>query len=311
MASTLQRLVEADRGDFQSRTKLRLLRVCKTFCVPGICWQLGIAVDTLTVVEKLLWVILGDGQREKCNLFTLLKSSSPVAQCQSSLLSLLQHWGGVEAWAVFRIVGGKFDEVACRRWARAQTLQLPASVFEYFELAMSSPPHSLIKLCDPDVSAAVKTQAAKNFLAPTQHLHCLSLFCRRLRARCPTMRQMLSTGSHIVRAWSLTAFVAIDFSERAHAQMRSDFSSSGRARSCTLSANRMLCQQVRAAALSRRSLPGTCRSWIRQAAALAIAWFPMLRPVASATAFAEATPGLSIIIAKCRCTRIRMLQTDL
>jgi len=57
----LLRLVQADAGDFGSRQRLRLLRICKFMCgkAPGCGWQLALIAMTLSVPDKILFAILG------------------------------------------------------------------------------------------------------------------------------------------------------------------------------------------------------------------------------------------------------------
>jgi hypothetical protein len=57
-----------------------------------------------------------------------------------------------------------------------------------------------------------------------------------------------------MRAFNEGSVIAVDFSERSHAQMRQDMRSSGRAKSASASASRVYCQQVRAELVSRGAL---------------------------------------------------------
>lgn len=77
--------------------------------------------------------------------------------------------------------------------------------------------------------------------------HCLSLFCRRLKLNFPSPEALLGGGRVVVQAMLKGNFVAIDFSERAHARLRVDLRSTGRSKNFTVSNNRMLCQNTRAA----------------------------------------------------------------
>ena len=108
---------------------------------------------------------------------------------------------------------------------------------------MSNPPYSLIPMADPQVAADRRREIAFAFLRVP--LHCLSLFCKRLRERCPDMRSLLGEGRHLIEAWSKSTFVGIDWTERMHGRMRQDLRSEKRARSFTRSANTMLCQELR------------------------------------------------------------------
>ena len=250
MISSLERLLQADAGDFHTKSKLRLLRICKCFCATDFCWQIGIIVTTLTIVDSILFAILSDGHSAKASLTSLLDSrNSPIAKSQQSLLNLLESWRPGDEWSLFQALGGDFANTDAKLWARAQTLQLCSGLFDFFEIMMCSPPHNLLRLTDDAVPTERKRAAAAEFLLCPEH--CLSLFSLRLREKCPTVPSLLNHGAQILRSWGQSSFVAIDFSERSHGQMRTDLSSSGRSRSFATSSNRMFCQQMKAELISR------------------------------------------------------------
>ena len=55
----LERLIAADMDDLQSRTRLRLIRVCKGFCPRDTACEFAILLCCLMCVEPLLYDILG------------------------------------------------------------------------------------------------------------------------------------------------------------------------------------------------------------------------------------------------------------
>ena len=73
----------------------------------------------------------------------------------------------------------------------------------------------------------------------------MSFCCERLRQNFPSPESLLGTGKAVVHAWA-HGLNSIDYSERSHAQTRIGLHSSGRAKSFTTAANRLLCQQARA-----------------------------------------------------------------
>ena len=77
--------------------------------------------------------------------------------------------------------------------------------------------------------------------------HCLNLMCRRLRDRCSTVASLLAEGPKVTQALCDSAFAAMDFCERSHAQARCDLRTSGPARSFSTTASRFFCHQLRAA----------------------------------------------------------------
>ena len=136
-----------------------------------------------------------------------------------------------------------------RLWARAQTLQLCAGLVDTFELRMSRPPYSLLKVTDAAVPLDEKIASIEEALAMPSH--CRPWFLDRLLHLCPTVPSMLSKGQHVLRAWNEGCGVSIDCSERSHAQHRTDMKSNGRARSSTVASNRVFVQSVRADMIRR------------------------------------------------------------
>ena len=237
----LERIVAADANDYNAKSKLRLLRVVKTLCQPSVPWKIGIVVQTLDIVDRLLYAILGDGVSSRATLLSFLsESDSLLSKCQQSLLGLARVWTP-EVWSLCAALGGDLGDPEVKLFARRQVLQLSASLCDHFELRMSKPPYSLAKLGDPAVSRDRQRRLAAEFLREPEH--CLPELCKRLRNRCPTVDSLLVDAPRLIEALSSTS-IAIDFLERSHAQMRVDLKSSGHSKSFVASSNRVLCHQV-------------------------------------------------------------------
>lgn len=246
MESTLARMIAADNQDFASKNKLRLLRVTRCFNDPQVPWKIALVVTSLNLVDQILWAVLGL-ERDRVTVAELLdEASSPFSVCQQALWAHLASWGAdAPNWAVFRELGGDFASRESWVFARRQLLQVSSALVGHFEIRMSAPPYILLKLVDPGLGEERKRRVAEDFLRWPQH--CLGQYSARLRSSCPSVDSLLGAkGQTLLRAFGDTRFLAIDFSERAHAQQRLDLRSGGRARRFELSADRLLCQQVRA-----------------------------------------------------------------
>lgn len=246
MAPMLERMIGADNGEYEHRSKLRLLRVVRAFCSSDSLFALGLEVTTLSTIDPLLYDILGDGEKERCNLARLVSERhSVVAASQEALWRLLQAWGpGAEAWCLLDGLGCDWDQEACKSEARAAVLRAASALVDYFAQRLSHPPYSLLKLTDDALDVGAKRAVAESFLLVPDH--CLSLFCRRLRERCGNVHSLMSEGAHILSALNAGSAISIDPTERLHAQLRVEIRSTGRGKSLTPCANRVLCQQTRA-----------------------------------------------------------------
>ena len=93
----------------------------------------------------------------------------------------------------------------------------------------------------------------------------MSLRCRRWRIRFPDSRRFAGDAKSEVTGWSKSNIVAMDASERAHAQMRQDLTSSGPGKDPSAAVDRFLCQQVHAA---HQVKGGSCISEVLPVAAV-------------------------------------------
>ena len=237
--------MKADSEDFASKNKLRLLRICETLCPREVAPELGITMNVLLCVDPLLFFILGDGRKPRVTLKELCdSSSSQISAVQRRILDRLEAWGmeGPD-WALYTRLGGSPHDRRLALLAKRDLLRLGASTLDHFELRMSQPPYTLIALADPAIPDAKRRCIATSFL--NEPLHCLSLFCRRLRDLCPDESTLMGKGAQLVDAWAKGSYVAIDMSERSHAQLRQKIRSDKGARAFVPAANRLVCSQLR------------------------------------------------------------------
>ena len=250
LEAALARVVAADKDDFSSRQKLRLLRVCQRMCPADAARNLAIALICMLCVEPMLYDLLGDGDaKRRATLADVCSNSlSPISKVQDRVVDRLERWGADgPPWLLLTCVGASPRDDGAALMAKAELLQMSAAIVDHFELRMSHPPYTLIRLLDPDLGKADQVRIAQGFLRAPQH--CLSLFSQRLRQRCPSVKALLSRGRNVIEAWATSCFVGIDATERSHGQLRSDLRSDKRARSFTRGANRSLCQELRSAHL--------------------------------------------------------------
>ena len=79
MTTLLEKLVEADVGNYIARNRLRLLRVTSTMCSQKFGWQLALEITALNMVDPLLYEILGDGEKLRVGLLDMVNpETSPV-----------------------------------------------------------------------------------------------------------------------------------------------------------------------------------------------------------------------------------------
>ena len=81
----LEATVRADEQHYSSKSKLRLLRICKVFCLPTVGWQLAAHLLAMEQVKIVLYDILGDraGHRHPARFEDLLSGpDGKLAQTQ-------------------------------------------------------------------------------------------------------------------------------------------------------------------------------------------------------------------------------------
>ena len=241
----------ADSEDFQSKNKLRLLRICERLCPREAAPELAIALNVLLCADPLMYFLLGDGTKPRATLVGLCSATdSPISQVQGRIVDRLHAWGepGPD-WALYTCMGGSPNDKSFALTAKRELLLLSAATVDHFELRMSHPPYTLIALSNPAVPEAERRRIAAEFVNCPHH--CLSLFCRRLRARCPDAPTVMHSGAKLVQAWAQGSYVGIDISERTHAKMWQSVKSGGRGRTFVSAANRLVCAELRETHMAR------------------------------------------------------------
>jgi hypothetical protein len=242
----LARALAIDSDDFAGQNKLRLLRLCKALCKPSVPLDIGMGMMSTAAIDNIMYALFGF-KRCRVSILDLMKpQTSVITKAQVSICDLLHSWlpSETNSWFPIALLGANFADSATRVKARAQALQMSCGIFDAFEMRMQFPPYSLVVLCSeesPDVIDGVISQ----FEAIPDG--CLSLFCQRFKQLCNSSIALKIKGPTIIQAWATSSFVAIDLSERSHASMRVDLSTSGPGRSPTVSSNRCFCKSVHAA----------------------------------------------------------------
>eukprot|EP00972_Heterocapsa_arctica_P114877 16444843-Heterocapsa_arctica.AAC.1 len=169
LEAILEALVRADEQDYSAKSKLRLLRVCKVFCLPTAGWQLAIQLLALEQVDPLLYDLLGEraGHRDRARLADLISSpGSKLAQTQGRLLGLLGNWAPSNPkLCLFSALGGHFNDPEAKTYTSQLVLQLNASLHDHFASRMSKPPYSLFQLLDPQLIPEHRDRIVAEFFA--------------------------------------------------------------------------------------------------------------------------------------------------
>lgn len=250
LAPTLRRIIDADRGSFDAKRKLKLLRVVSSLCSNIAPVAVATTVIVTKTIDKVLYAILGH-KRQRARLLDLCGGPHGlIATCQGDLATLAMDFRPVaEAWSLLHVLGGDSRSLAVRLFAWSQIAEASVAVLDYFELDFERPPHILLKLCFDAVPAEEKRTAANMLYAMPDS--CLPELARRLRQRFGNAQALIANGVDTLRFWGSEVGVAIDAVERSHAQMRVDLHSSGAGKSASASAARVMCRQAFAEHRSR------------------------------------------------------------
>lgn len=122
-------------------------------------------------------------------------------------------------------------------------------------LRMAQAPYRLGFLAFDDLPMKVKLDVADQFLQ--EPIECQSVFCRVLRQMYPTADLLVSKGALVMRTWMNATPTAIDFSERAHAQVRQLLSSDTSARKFEPIVAKTLCRNFAAEHVHRGGIDPT------------------------------------------------------
>ena len=106
MTAVLERIISAGDGDFSSRRKLRLLRICQTLCTTTATHNLVASLIVEVYVDKFLYQISGHNGK-RLSLFEMVDpETSPVSECQHRLVGLMSDFSAVSAaWELLSSMG--------------------------------------------------------------------------------------------------------------------------------------------------------------------------------------------------------------
>ena len=249
--AALGAILDKNHDDFSSRNKLRMIKFMKVLGRSSLLVDIALALICGRPVDRLTYQLLGHN-KTRASLGDLSHpTSSLVASCQDSLWKLAAV--GLEEnspWHLVSFLGIDTGTAAFRMSRRRHNLQVSAGVTQVFELRMgaSSGPHMLAWLCYDFVSLAVKRQIVHTLFAYPVECLPFMVFC--LVKLYPTEAMFLNKAPATLLVW-LQSFHSIDFSERAHAQMRTDLASDGCSRSFPTACDRLLVRQFVAAHIDR------------------------------------------------------------
>jgi hypothetical protein len=255
MEAQLEKMIAANQGDFTSRTKLKLLRICQNICQSSSVSESLLYILGEMPIDDTLRQILGR-DRSRISLWDFTcPASSPVVKAQETYVRLLSDWSPESStFKLLQLTGGDMTSVELMMKARAHFLKLDVGVFDHFTLRLGGPPYSLLSMYFGDsVTREFVDRKLGHFYS--MPLQCFALMCRQLRSRFPNKNTIKEEARDDLLFWSNTTDLAMDFSERSHGQMRTDLRSDVRARSVFDSASRMICHQIQSEHVSRNGDP--------------------------------------------------------
>ena len=252
LEANLKAQIDKDRDDFASKNTLRMIKFMKVLGKPSLRADLVLATICSRPVDVLMYRLLGHGGQNRATVGDLIHpTKSLIAAFQDDMWKLtdLRCEAG-RPWHIASLVGLDASSLPFRMASRRHILQISAGVTQVFELRMSaaSGPHRLAWLCYDVVSLEVKEAIVRKlFKYPDE---CLPFMVLCLRKLYPSEALFLQKAPATLLVWLEVAH-SIDFSERAHAQMRSDLASDGCARCFPSSADRLLVKQFLASHVER------------------------------------------------------------
>lgn len=242
--ASLGALVDKDREDFSSRNKLRIIKFMKVLGRCSLSLEIALALICTRPVEVLMYQLLGHNKKRASLGDLSHPTTSIVAACQDVLWKLATvKLEARNPWHLVAFLGVDATAEQFPRSARRHILQVSAGVTQVFELRMASGsgPHRLAWLCYEVVSLEEKRDVVRKLF--TYPAECLPFMVFCLRKLYPTEAMFLQKAPATLRVW-LESFHSIDFSERAHAQMRTDLSSDGCSKNFAAACNRLVVRQL-------------------------------------------------------------------
>ena len=145
LETMLSKIIAADKGDFSSRTRLRLLRCCRVLCQREAVQQTATIICYHKPVDDIVKRFLGDPRknipRATCRDISL-PSTSPIAMARDKLVSLLQDYSPENKdWTLLALTeGAGTPSLETRQDVRREGLQLDAGLVDQMDIRFSNPP---------------------------------------------------------------------------------------------------------------------------------------------------------------------------
>jgi hypothetical protein len=194
LEEALGALVNADRSDYRTRTRLKLVRVEKALSSELLVVTLGVMLHVMIEVGRIVWVVSGHERRQRASLLAMVHPrSSPVAIVQGKLCGMLREWSPAsQRWEMlFSLAGHRASSMEARLTARRVALQAAVGILLHFDMRLSKQPYTLLWLCS-DVAGCEKQRVAQGFYRV--HEDCLPLFAKRLRRKFSSAAEFARRG---------------------------------------------------------------------------------------------------------------------
>ena len=192
LEASLRREIDANENNFSAKSKLKLLKIVQALCCEGSSWRMAVMFTVLSFVHNVMRHILVD----RVPLTMLIDL---VADCLEGLVTLLEDWSP-RTWRLLSLMHGEaiFEDDSVTMFARGYGLQVYAACYDHFEDRMEHPPYSLLCVPRTDVPQAhIDANIAEFYAEPW---HCLSLGCRKLRAKFATADSLKASGKFPLNA---------------------------------------------------------------------------------------------------------------
>ena len=249
----LEALLEADNENYTADRNLRLHKVVTNLCCPDILPKMAVDLLVVHFTDRILYRILGDKKSGRCNLFELADPEvSPVAMAVHTLAGLPVRWEPCGHWRLVQALGGDFNDLGIKKYARSQVLQVLCGLMDMCDRMLALFPYAAVHFCKRD--AAARGLATQAFLSTC--MKCLPHLVQRWRSEFVVDRVLdVDALAHEARFFLESALNTIDKTERSHGQMRTDLHTKGPGREHTASANRTFLREVLSAHSARGGLP--------------------------------------------------------
>ena len=127
MCALLANAIKADKEDWNSRNRLRLLRLCQQVCPLRAGAVFSIFLSIVIAGDHLLFAILGPGKKGRART-TIRELADPetsaIVEALAHVCKLSENWGVGEAgWALVILMNVPLDDLGLRQEARMVSIQ--------------------------------------------------------------------------------------------------------------------------------------------------------------------------------------------